>query len=228
MKLVAPVIVASLAAGLTLSAAPRDDAPVGVPRDFPVNYKPGLPPKSFAQKIPGADDADLRMIYVPGGTFKMGSPETEAGRKPDEGPQHSVTVRPFWMGKTEVTWAEFYAFWKDRSLYVADGVPEDKGGPVPPADAITRPTNTYVLELYEHGRDGHPVLCMSHHAAMMFCHWMRWKTGLPYRLPTEAEWEYACRAGLDRRLTPSATRRRQARSDYAWFEGTRQRQRRRH
>ena len=190
-----PGIVAALAVTLAL-AAPRGDADaVAVPRDFPVNYKTGLPPQSFAQKVPGTDDANIDMVYVAGGTFKMGSPAAEAGHQPDEGPEHLVTVRPFWMGKTELTWADFYAFWKDQSLYVADGVPEDKGGPVPPPDAITRPTNTYVLELYEHGRDGHPVLCMSHHAAMMYCHWLRWKTKLPYRLPTEAEWEFACRAG---------------------------------
>ena len=192
MKLAVPAIIVLLAAALTL-AAPEGTSVV--PRDFKVATKTNLPPKPFTQQLAGTEGVTIDMVPVPGGAFKMGSPDSEPGHKPDEAPQHAVTVRPFWMGKTEVTWAQFYAFWKDQSLYVADGVPQEQGGPVPPADAITRPTNTYVLELYEHGRDGHPVLCMSHHAAMMYCHWLRFKTGLPYRLPTEAEWEFACRAG---------------------------------
>ena len=189
--IVAPLAVSLLALGLV--AAPADPEPV-VPANPVVPVKPALDPKDFSQAVPGAD-APFEMVYVAGGTFEMGSPADEPGRKPDEGPRHQVTVRPFWLAKYETTWAEYYAFWKDQSLYVAGEVPDTKGGPVTPPDAITRPTNTYVPELYEHGRDGHPVLCLSHHAAMTYCHWLRYKTKLGYRLPTEAEWEYACRAG---------------------------------
>jgi formylglycine-generating enzyme required for sulfatase activity len=181
--LLAAIALARPADGPTLPAEPK------------VPAKAGLPPTSFTQPIPGSE-VKFDMVYVPGGEFLMGSPETEAGRLPDEGPRHKVKVNPFWLAKVETTWDQYYAFWKDPSLFVTGEVPEEVASKLKP-DAITRPTNTYVDELYEHGRDGHPAICMTHHAAMVFCHWLRHKTGKGYRLPTEAEWEYACRAGTD-------------------------------
>jgi formylglycine-generating enzyme required for sulfatase activity len=166
-----------------------------VPTDIVVPSRVSLPPSHFTDSVPDTE-AKWEMVYIPGGEFLMGSPEDEPGRKPDEGPQHKVQVRPFWIGKCEVTWDEFYSFWKDEDLLVGDkpeSLPEEFKNIGP--DALTRPTNTFVDELYDHGRDGHPALCMTHHAAMMYCEWLRWKTKKPYRLPTEAEWEYACRAG---------------------------------
>lgn len=183
-----------LSVGVAVVAVADEPAPA-VPKDVAVPTKVDLPPKNFTEPLAGTD-AKFDMVYVPGGEFVMGSPEGEAGRSPDEGPQHKVQVRPFWLAKCETTWDEFYSFWKDERLIVGDkpeGLPEEHKNIG--ADALTRPTNTFVDELYEHGRDGHPALCMSHHAAMMYCQWLRWKTKKPYRLPTEAEWEYACRAG---------------------------------
>lgn len=148
------------------------------------------PPKSFTETIPGTD-VKFEMIYVPGGEFLMGSPENEPGREPHEGPQHKVKVNGFWIGKCEVTWDEFDLYWQDEKFLKADQEEATQLGP----DAVTRPTNTFVDETYDHGREGHPVICMTHHAALMYCNWLNAKTGKAYRLPTEAEWEYAARAG---------------------------------
>ena len=141
------------------------------------------------KKIPLA--AKFEMVYVPGGEFTMGSPDAEPGRDPNEGPQQKVKVGGFWMGKCEISWDEYDVFWFDENYLVANDVKAKQLGP----DAVTRPTNTFVDETYEHGRDGFPALCMTHHAAMVYCNWLQAKTGRAYRLPTEAEWEYAARGG---------------------------------
>ena len=71
-----------------------------------------LPPRNFTETLPGGQ-VSFEMVYVPGGEFMMGSPATEAGHRPDEGPMHKVKVRPFWLGKCEVTWDEFdLYYWK--------------------------------------------------------------------------------------------------------------------
>ncbi len=191
------------------AAAPLDNPTL--PLEVKPPTKAGLPTTNFAQPVPGAD-VTFDMVYVPGGEFRMGSPEGEPGRTADEGPQHPVKVNPFWLAKCEVTWDEYYAFWKDERLYKVDEVPQEQQAKLRP-DAITRPTNTYVDELYDHGRDGHPAICMTHHAAMMYCHWLRWKTGRGYRLPTEAEWEYAARGGTQGRYGIPADA---SLDDYAW------------
>jgi formylglycine-generating enzyme required for sulfatase activity len=146
--------------------------------------------KSYVEKIPGSKVA-FDMVAIPGGTFLMGSPATEKGRGDDEGPQHPVQIKPFWMGKCEVTWDEYDLFWKARPGQKTDKEPENPKN----ADAVTRPTPPYADETFERGREGHPVICITHHAAMQYCRWLSLKTGKAYRLPTEAEWEYACRAG---------------------------------
>ncbi len=145
------------------------------------------PPKTHKEDM----KAKFEMVWVPGGEFTMGSPASEPGRDANEGPQHKVKVGGFWMGKFEVTWDEFDVFWFDETFYKADETAAKKLGP----DAVTRPTNTFVDATYGHEREGHPALCMTHHAAMMYCNWLQKKTGHPYRLPTEAEWEYAARSG---------------------------------
>ena len=159
-----------------------------------------LPPpaaKNFTETLRPADREQeilavkFEMVYVPAGDFTMGSPPEEPGREANEGPAHRVRVAGFWMGKCEVTWDEFDLYMLDEAYLRAHDAKAPKLGP----DAVTRPTNSYVDETYDHGRAGHPVLSITHHAAMMYCHWLRKKTGRDYRLPTEAEWEYAARAG---------------------------------
>jgi formylglycine-generating enzyme required for sulfatase activity len=150
----------------------------------PADFQP------YTQSIPDST-VKFEMVPIPGGTFTMGSPDAETGRGADEGPQHSVAIRPFWMGKTEVTWDEYDLYWKkNEEAQRPAETPADKA-----ADAVSRPTPPYADETFGHGREGQPVICITHHAAMEYCRWLSAKTGHTYRLPTEAEWEYACRAG---------------------------------
>jgi formylglycine-generating enzyme required for sulfatase activity len=139
---------------------------------------------SYEQKIPGTS-VSFRMTAIAGGKFKIGSPATEKGRHDDEGPQKEIELSPFWMGATEVTFAEWDAYFKDNSL------PQSKT-----IDGVTRATPQYIDLTWGMGRDPqHPANSMSQIAAMMYCKWLYSKTGIFFRLPTEAEWEYACRAG---------------------------------
>jgi formylglycine-generating enzyme required for sulfatase activity len=141
---------------------------------------------SYTETIPGTQ-VKFDMIPIPGGTYMMGSPDSEPGRKADEGPQHKVTVSPFWMEKCEVTWNEF-------ELFMYPG--EKKAGEASDAaDAVTHPTKPYVEMSFGMGKEGFPAISMTQHAANTYCKWLSAKTGHYYRLPTEAEWEYACRAG---------------------------------
>lgn len=140
--------------------------------------------KPYKQSIPESA-LEYALVPIPGGTFTMGSPAAEKNRKPDEGPQKQITVSPFWMGSFEVTHDQFGVFFRDENL--------SQGSKV---DAVTRPTAQYIDLSWNMGKDGgYPVNSMSVDAAMMFCRWLYDKTGIFYRLPTEAEWEYACRAG---------------------------------
>ncbi len=146
--------------------------------------------KSYTETIVGSK-VTFDMVAIPGGEFVMGSPASEKDRNDNEGPQHPVKIGPFWMGKHEVTWDEFDLYWRNRP-----GQKEDKEPEMPKdADAVTRPTPPYADETFKKGREGHPVLGITWHAAMQYCRWLSLKTGKHYRLPTEAEWEYACRAG---------------------------------
>ena len=148
--------------------------------------------KPYIESIPGSK-VTFEMLPIPGGSFKMGSPESELGHGGDEGPQHQVTVRPFWMQKIEVTWDEYdlFAFSQDLKKDRQLKTPDDKTT----ADAITYPTPPYADESFGYGKGRQPAISMTHHAAMEYCRWLSAKTGKTYRLPTEAEWEYACRAG---------------------------------
>jgi formylglycine-generating enzyme required for sulfatase activity len=154
------------------------------------------PFKAYTQTIPGTE-VKFDMVPVPGGTFEMGSPKSEPGHQADESPEHPVEIRPFWMGKYEVTWDEYDTFWNKQEDEDDDNKEkEKKSSPTDKAaDAITRPTPPYADETFGRGREKRPVICITKHAAMEYCRWLSVVTGKPYRLPTEAEWEYAARAG---------------------------------
>ena len=145
--------------------------------------------KRYTETIPGTK-VTFEMVPIPGGSFVMGSPDSEPSRKPDEGPQHKVTISPFWMEKCEVTWNEFELF-----MYPEMKKFGDAPGAKEIADAVTHPTKPYVEMSFGMGKDGFPAISMTQHAANTYCKWLSAKTGQFYRLPTEAEWEYACRAG---------------------------------
>ena len=140
-------------------------------------------------------EATMPMVPIPGGKFLMGSPESEVDRKDDEGPQREITIDPFWMSKFEMTW-DVYDVWNDemdqlrRKMMSLTQTPRDLA-----VDGFTKPTEPYTDMSFGMGRDGYPAICMTQHAARIFCKWLSVKTGRYYRLPTEAEWEYACRAG---------------------------------
>jgi formylglycine-generating enzyme required for sulfatase activity len=138
----------------------------------------------YEQPISGST-IKFKMIPIKGGSFVMGSPENEKDRDMDEGPQKKFQISPFWMGAYEVTHDEFDLFYKDAATS------QDSE-----TDAITRPSPQYVDLSWGMGREGgFPVNSMQQKTALMYCHWLYKKTGIFYRLPTEAEWEYACRAG---------------------------------
>lgn len=139
-------------------------------------------------KIPGTD-VTFKMTLIPGGTFTMGTPADEENREEDEGPQLEVKVDSFWMGTYEVTYEEFNIF-REKDL---DQAPE--GNEEWNADAVARPSPPYEDPTFGMGKEGVPAVSMTQFAALQYCKWLSDKTGEFYRLPSEAEWEYACRAG---------------------------------
>ncbi len=140
----------------------------------------------------------FEMIPVPGGEVTIGSPDSELGRSEDEGPQFKVKLDPFWIAKTELTWGEYNTFMRSYDVFkkltsarirqVTDDIR---------ADAITVPTPLYDPgKTYEYGDDkSQPAVTMTQYSAKQYTKWLSGLTGVQYRLPTEAEWEFAARAG---------------------------------
>lgn len=170
--------------------------------------------KSYKQKIPGTD-VRFEMVPVRGGVYGMGSPTTEKKRKQNEGPQHNVKIEPFWMGKYEVTWDEYdiWTFNLDINRRKVKKLKPSKQDRL--ADAVTKPTKPYTDMTFDMGHDGYPAICMTQLAAKMYCKWLSAKTGHFYRLPTEAEWEYACRAGKTTAYSFGDNPKKLG--DYAWY-----------
>ena len=146
---------------------------------------------SYTQDLPNVE-AGIDMVPIKGGEFTMGSPAKEAGRKPDEGPTVQVKLDPFWMSSQEIPWDVYELF-----IFESGDATEPKEGLVASVDAVTRPTPPYLDMTFGMGKEGHPAVGMTQYNAIQFCKWLYTRTGVFYRLPTEAEWEYACRAGTN-------------------------------
>lgn len=145
---------------------------------------PGNSFSAYEQKIPGSDQA-FKMVPVKAGSFIIGAPASEKNKDADETPQKKIQVSAFWMGAYEVTRDNLDVFLKDENTSLNSDV-----------DAITRPSPQYIDFSEGMGKSGgYPANSMSQRTALMYCRWLYKKTGVFYRLPTEAEWEYACRAG---------------------------------
>jgi formylglycine-generating enzyme required for sulfatase activity len=133
-----------------------------------------------------------RMVEISGGSFTMGSPPTERERKKFEGPREHVTVGDFLIGEAEVTRAQYATFVRDTQR------PDPPGcftfGFISFADSVLD-TNASWHKLPFNQTDDHPVVCVSWNDAKDYVAWLSRKTGHIYRLPSEAEWEYAARAG---------------------------------
>jgi sulfatase modifying factor 1 len=152
--------------------------------------------ENYKEFIPNSG-VSFNMIAVKGGAFKMGSPENEPFRKSDEGPVRNVTVSPFFMGEVEVTWDEFWTFFastmSEGRVDPNEVIAHNAGSP----DAVTGPTPPFGIPDQGWGSGKRPAITMTHYSAGIYCQWLSKVTGKHYRLPTEAEWEYACRAGSE-------------------------------
>lgn len=200
---------------MTSAFAVAEENPAVLPIEN-ANAKTSSEMKPYTELVERTE-GKIEMVPIAGGEFLMGSPPTEMGRQDDEGPQHLVKLSPFWMGKFEITW-DVYEVWmfdldiQRRELAKAEANARDKA-----ADeyTISQPTAPYTDMSFGMGKKGYPAICMTQLAARTFCDWLSAKTGRYYRLPTEAEWEYACRAGTKTAYSfgddPSQL------GDYAWY-----------
>ena len=204
------------------------DPPVEHPGAYPAAPQ-GAPPVHSVANAEAADEASMRayretlpgtelgfdLVPIRAGSFKMGAPRGERGARASERPARDVRVSAFWMSTCEVRWDEFRQFQLridqlQRAAGELERVPQDDW-----ADAVSRPTPPHVPMDFGMGVAGYPAICMTQFAAKQYTKWLSMKTGRFYRLPTEAEWEYACRAGS--KTAYSFGDDADELGDYAWF-----------
>ncbi len=160
--------------------------------------RPPEPSSARTEVLPTAEPMPLEpeRVFIKGGTFKMGIAlglvrrflDEVGGGFVDDKREHEVTVSDFYIGKYEVTFAQYDAFCE-----ATDKKKPDDGGM---------------------GRDNRPVMNISWYGSVAYCEWLSAQTGKKYRLPTEAEWEYACRAGTSTLYSWGDSEREE--KDYAW------------
>ncbi|MDP2984351.1 MAG: SUMF1/EgtB/PvdO family nonheme iron enzyme [Candidatus Latescibacter sp.] len=170
-----------------------------VPTEGEKSKRPIYPPdtgkfENYSEIMSGSD-VTFNMIAIPGGTFLMGSPDSEQGRRTDEGPPCRVKLSRFWMGEAEVSWREFDVYYSRTSTGKKTEGSQTASADSVRFDAVTGPTPPYGAPDQGWGKGSRPAFTMTWFAAAKYCEWLSEVTGRKYRLPTEAEWEYACRAG---------------------------------
>ena len=184
-------------------ARATDDGQLGIVKEKPLNG-PFVETDQgymvpYAVQIPGTE-IQFEMVPIPGGEFRIGTPESEAGHLDDEAGSVTVRIDPFWMGKTEVTWAEYDLYTSVYSIFKAKFLLNGRRvNDLHNVDAVTSPTPVYAPMIHKEfgGEPMHPAVTMTPFAAKQYTKWISKFTGAQYRLPTEAEWEYAARAGSD-------------------------------
>ena len=136
---------------------------------------------NYSEKIPNSD-LSIEMIFIQGGEYTMGNKNSNV----------NTQISSFWMSKYEITWEIYNLFMEfdqsNKLEYIIDG-------DTIKVDGISKPTTPYTDMTFGMGYEGFPAVNMTHFAASKFCKWLSLITGNYYRLPTEAEWEYACRSG---------------------------------
>jgi formylglycine-generating enzyme required for sulfatase activity len=158
--------------------------------------------KAYTVTIAGTA-ATFGMAPVPPGSFDMGSADPKAPA--DQKPVHKVTLDAFWMMTTEVNWDAYLMF-----MFADQASEKDK--PDALVDALSRPTAPHLEMSFGRGNGGFPAISMTAHAANKYAQWLSARTGEYYRVPTEAEWEYACRAGGEASLPEAQL------SEVAWYQ----------
>ncbi len=160
--------------------------------------------ESYVQEINNGT-IKIHMQAIPGGSYLMANPKTSKNVKSANSGQVLVQLDPFWMAATEITHDQFMAYrFEEKDL-----------NPIP--DAVSRPTAQYIDLTWGMGKEGgYPANSMQPYTALSYCKWLWKKTGIFYRLPTEAEWEYAAKEAKSqvwpKGLTAATAK------DYAWYK----------
>ena len=167
---------------------------------------------NYTEQIPGTA-VSFNMVAIPGGTFNMGSPDNEPFRNDNEGPVRKVTISPFFMAELEATWDQYWSFYAETmsegrtppaTIYDINGKAQQSimrqftgENIASDIDGVSGPTPPFGFPDQGWGGVDRPVITITYYAAETFCLWLTKKTGKLYRLPTEAEWEYAARGGTE-------------------------------
>jgi len=174
---------------------------LSVAQESDIDRDPLVAGEPYTEIMP-VSNYEFRMVPVPPGKIAVPNPNNPEATT-------EVELDPFWICETETTWEMFDPFVDlEERAFMLDL-------PVDP-DGITGPTPPYVPPDQGWGKEGYAALTMSYQSAEMFCRWLSKETGRKYRLPTEAEWKYACLAGGESSITPEEL------DKYAWFGGNSQ------